>query len=40
VDAFTGHRDGINSVNFSPDLRHVLTGSGDHTARIWDVAND
>jgi Tol biopolymer transport system component len=28
----------VNSVAFAPDGRHVLTGSGDGKARLWDVA--
>jgi len=33
----TGHTDDVSSVAFSPDGKHVLTGSHDQTARIWDV---
>jgi WD40 repeat protein/serine/threonine protein kinase/tetratricopeptide (TPR) repeat protein len=29
---------GVDSVAFSPDGKQVVTGSWDHTARIWDVA--
>ncbi len=27
----------VNSINFSPDGRYVVTGSADHTARVWDI---
>jgi WD40 repeat protein/energy-coupling factor transporter ATP-binding protein EcfA2 len=29
--------DAITSVTFSPDNKYILTGSGDATARIWDL---
>jgi WD40 repeat protein len=32
------HRDWVTSAIFSPDGRHVLTGSNDRTARIWNAA--
>jgi WD40 repeat protein len=35
---FTGHRDALTSVQFSPDGKLLLTTSRDHDARIWDVA--
>ena len=31
------HIHAIYSVNFSPDGKKIITGSQDHTARIWDV---
>jgi WD40 repeat protein len=31
-----GHTHGIVSAAFSPDGKKVITGSQDHTARIWD----
>src|SRR5258708_22048904 len=34
---FSGHTDWVLSVAFSPDGKHILTGSFDHTARLWDV---
>lgn len=35
----TGHEDGIWSVACSPDGKHVVTGSLDHTLRLWDRAS-
>jgi WD40 repeat protein len=32
------HTNRITSAAFSPDMRHVLTGSWDKTARLWEVA--
>src|ERR1700730_14600341 len=32
-----GHSGGVTSVAIAPDGKRVLTGSGDHTARIWDT---
>ncbi|UCG25758.1 MAG: WD40 repeat domain-containing protein, partial [Chloroflexota bacterium] len=31
----SGHRDGINSVEFSPDDEKLITSSWDGTARVW-----
>lgn len=36
---FAGHTGGVNSVAFSPDGSRVLTGSEDHTARLFDTAS-
>jgi WD40 repeat protein/energy-coupling factor transporter ATP-binding protein EcfA2 len=36
-DAIAKQEDAISSVAFSPDSRYILTGSGDASARIWDL---
>lgn len=35
---FQGHRRGVNSVTFSMDGNYALSGSGDETIRLWEVA--
>ncbi len=30
-----GHTSGVNSAEFSPDGKKIVTASGDNTARIW-----
>ena len=35
---FHGHTEHVNSVAFSLDGSRVLTGSGDKTARLWDIS--
>ena len=32
-----GHSDHVRRLTWSPDGTHILTGSGDGTARIWDT---
>ncbi len=36
-DAFAKQEDAILAVKFSPDSKYILTGSGDATARLWDL---
>lgn len=33
----TGHRAGVNSVQFSPDGKRIVTASSDDTARVWEA---
>lgn len=37
--AFVGHTDVVYAAAFSPDGQYVLTGSGDHTVRLWEAAS-
>ena len=32
-----GHADAINSVAFSPDSKHIISGSADKTIQIWNA---
>ena len=32
-----GHKEAVLSVHFSPDGKHLSTGSGDTTVRFWDL---
>ena len=36
---FMGYRYDVNSVAFSPDGRYALSGSSDHTMKLWDVSS-
>jgi WD40 repeat protein len=37
IRTFTGHRSWVNAVVFTPDGRHALSGSDDHTMSLWDL---
>ncbi len=37
IGRFDGHANSVLSVKFSPDGKTLLTGSVDHTLRVWDV---
>jgi WD40 repeat protein/uncharacterized caspase-like protein len=37
VRKLEGHTDSVVSVTFSPDERHILSGSYDRTIRLWDA---
>ncbi len=39
IRTFAGHSDDVNSVAFSPDGRHALTGSRDNTLKLWETAS-
>jgi WD40 repeat protein len=34
---FTGHKDSVTSVTYSPDGQHIVSGSGDATIRVWNA---
>ena len=33
----TGHSDFVESVAYSPDGKHIVSGSRDNTVKIWDA---
>ena len=34
----TGHSDSVFSVAYSPDGKHIVSGSYDNTVKVWDAA--
>lgn len=37
VKTLAGHANWVGSLAFSPDGKHLVSGSSDHTIRIWDL---
>jgi WD40 repeat protein len=35
---FTGHREGVIAVSWTPDSNSVLSGGGDHVVYVWDTS--
>ncbi len=38
VATMKGHTEAVYSVAFTPDGKYVVSGSGDHTLKVWDSA--
>ncbi|MCC6418954.1 MAG: hypothetical protein IT429_12030 [Gemmataceae bacterium] len=38
IATFKGHTDAVYSVAFSPDSKYLVTGSFDHSIKLWDLA--
>ena len=39
VRTLTGHKGSVEACGFSPDGRWIISGSYDHTVKVWDAAN-
>ncbi len=35
----TGHKDFVFSVSYNPDGKYIVSGSKDHTIKIWQASN-
>ncbi|KAK4293578.1 hypothetical protein Pmani_033733 [Petrolisthes manimaculis] len=40
TSSMPGHAEAVLSASFSPDCRHLASGSGDTTVRFWDVGTE
>jgi WD40 repeat protein len=38
VCTLTGHSGWVESVAYSPDGKHIVSGSRDQTVKVWDAA--
>ena len=38
VCTLTGHSDTVASVAYSPDGKHIVSGSWDRTVKVWNAA--
>lgn len=38
IATMEGHSEAVYSVAFTPDGKYVVSGSGDHTVKVWDSA--
>ncbi|MGK7881377.1 MAG: hypothetical protein AB4060_14965 [Crocosphaera sp.] len=36
IDTFKGHQGWVTSIAFSPDNKHIVSGSYDNTIKLWD----
>lgn len=37
IKTLEGHTKGVRSVAFSPDGKHIVSGSNDNTIKIWEI---